>query len=56
MNFRYADALTMADNHTIYKNGAKEIAWQQGTALTFMAKYNEREGNSCHIHCSFWHE
>ncbi len=54
VNFRYADALTMADNHTIYKNGAKEIAWQRGTALTFMAKYNEREGNSCHIHCSFW--
>jgi len=22
-------------------------------ALTFMAKYNEREGNSCHIHLSF---
>jgi glutamine synthetase len=56
VNFRYADALTMADNHTIYKNGAKEIAWQQGAALTFMAKYNEREGNSCHIHCSFWDE
>ena len=54
VNFRYADALTMADDHAIYKNGAKEIAWQQGTALTFMAKYNEREGNSCHIHCSFW--
>ena len=22
-------------------------------SLTFMAKYNEREGNSCHIHLSF---
>ena len=54
VNFRYADALTMADNHSIYKNGAKEIAWQHGAALTFMAKFNEREGNSCHIHCSFW--
>jgi glutamine synthetase len=54
VNFRYADALTMADNHAVYKNGAKEIAWQHGHALSFIAKYNEREGNSCHIHCSFW--
>ncbi len=54
VNFRYSDALKMADDHVIYKNAAKEIAWQQGAALTFMAKYNEREGNSCHIHCSLW--
>ena len=50
--FRYADALTCADNHVIYKNGAKEIAAQEGMALTFMAKPNDREGNSCHIHFS----
>ena len=50
--FRYADALACADNHVIYKNGAKEIAAQEGMALTFMAKPNEREGNSCHIHFS----
>src|SRR4051812_9371776 len=50
--FRYADALKAADNHVIYKNGAKEIAAQEGMALTFMAKPNEREGNSCHIHFS----
>ncbi|GIF10411.1 glutamine synthetase family protein [Actinoplanes teichomyceticus] len=50
--FRYADALTAADHHVIYKNGAKEIAAQEGMALTFMAKPNEREGNSCHIHFS----
>jgi glutamine synthetase len=56
INFRYADALAMADNHAIYKNGAKEIAWQQGYALSFIAKWDEREGNSCHIHCSFWDE
>jgi glutamine synthetase len=54
VNFRYSDALAMADNHAIYKNGAKEIAWAHGCAITFMAKYNEREGNSCHIHCSLW--
>jgi glutamine synthetase len=50
--FRYADALTCADHHVIYKNGAKEIAAQEGMSLTFMAKPNEREGNSCHIHFS----
>ena len=50
--FRYADALTAADHHVIYKNGAKEIAAQEGMSLTFMAKPNEREGNSCHIHFS----
>ena len=50
--FRYADALTTCDNHSIYKTGAKEIADQAGMSLTFMAKYDEREGNSCHIHIS----
>ncbi len=50
--FRYADALTTCDNHSIYKTGAKEIADQEGMSLTFMAKYDQREGNSCHIHIS----
>jgi glutamine synthetase len=50
--FKYADALTTCDNHVIYKTGAKEIAAQQGASLTFMAKFNQREGNSCHIHLS----
>ena len=50
--FRYADALTTCDNHSIYKTGAKEIAAQDGMSLTFMAKPNAREGNSCHIHLS----
>jgi glutamine synthetase len=52
INFRYADALRTADEHAVYKNGAKEIAADEGMAITFMAKYNEREGNSCHIHFS----
>jgi len=51
--FRYDDALTTCDNTAIYKNGAKEIAAQMGYSLTFMAKFNEREGNSSHIHLSF---
>ncbi|MGH2835548.1 MAG: glutamine synthetase family protein [Solirubrobacteraceae bacterium] len=52
INFRYADALRCADHHVIYKNGAKEIAAQEGMSISFMAKYNERAGNSCHIHFS----
>ena len=51
--FRYADAMTTCDNHSIYKNGAKEIAAAAGMSLTFMAKVNQREGNSCHVHISF---
>ncbi len=52
INFRYADALRTADEHVIFKNGAKEIAADEGNAITFIAKYDEREGNSCHIHFS----
>jgi len=50
--FRYADAITTCDNHSIYKTGTKEIAAQEGVSITFMAKPNAREGNSCHIHLS----
>jgi glutamine synthetase len=50
--FKFDEVIRTADNHSIYKNGAKEIAAQHGKALTFMAKYDQREGNSCHIHMS----
>jgi glutamine synthetase len=52
INFKYDEALTTADGHSIYKNGAKEIAAQEGCSMTFMPKFDEREGNSCHIHLS----
>jgi glutamine synthetase len=52
IGFRYADALITADNHAVYKTAAKEIAAQHGKAITFMAKVDEQEGNSCHIHLS----
>jgi glutamine synthetase len=52
INFAYREALTTADHHVIYKEAAKEIAAEDGHALTFMAKFNEREGNSCHTHVS----
>jgi glutamine synthetase len=52
INFRYSDALRAADEHVVYKTGAKEIAAQEGMSITYMAKFDEREGSSCHIHCS----
>jgi glutamine synthetase len=57
INFRFADAVTMADNHAIYKNGAKEIAHLNGCSITFMAKPDHTWiGNSCHIHSSLWED
>ncbi|GFG69006.1 glutamine synthetase family protein [Mycolicibacter senuensis] len=52
ITFRYDEALIACDNHSVYKSGAKEIADQHGKSLTFMAKFDEREGNSCHVHLS----
>jgi len=53
VNTRYADAVTSADRHTIYKNGVKEIAFMNGISATFMAKPSEKDiGSSCHIHSS----
>jgi glutamine synthetase len=55
INFRFSDALTMADNHAIYKNGAKEIAFLHGCSISFMAKpFADWIGNSCHIHSSLF--
>jgi glutamine synthetase len=55
VNFRFSDALTMADNHAIYKNGAKEIAYLRGCSITFMAKpFEDWIGSSCHIHSSLF--
>ena len=57
INFRFADAVTTADNHVIYKNGAKEIAYLNGCSITFMAKPDHTWiGNSCHIHGSLWRD
>ena len=50
--FRYSDLVDKADEHSLFKLGAKEIAAQEGCSLTFMAKFDEREGNSCHVHLS----
>ena len=55
INLRYAPALEMADRHALYKHGVKEMAWQQGASVTFMAKYDMgAAGSSCHVHSSLW--
>ncbi|MEO3777254.1 glutamine synthetase family protein [Micromonospora sp. B11E3] len=55
MVFRYADALTTCDNHAVYKTGVRQIVTQEGLSVTFMAKYDAGEGNSCHVHLSLRH-
>jgi glutamine synthetase len=50
--FRFDEGLVTADNHVVYKLASKQIAHQQGKSITFMAKPNQREGSSCHIHMS----
>lgn len=55
INLRYSEALEMADRHTVYKHGAKEIALGKGHAVTFMAKYDAKQaGSSFHLHSSLW--
>ncbi|GAA2718654.1 MULTISPECIES: glutamine synthetase family protein [Streptomyces] len=50
--FRYDEAMRTCDNHVFFKNGVKQIAAQEGRAVTFMPKFDAGEGNSCHIHLS----
>jgi glutamine synthetase len=53
INVKYSDALTMADRHVVLKNATKEIAYAQGKAVTFMAKWDYAlAGSSSHIHMS----
>lgn len=55
INLRYSEALVQADRNVIYKHAAKEIAYAQGKAVTFMAKWDEKHtGSSCHLHVSLW--
>ena len=50
--FRFGEVVAKADEHVLYKTGAKEIAAQEGRSITFMSKFDQREGNSCHVHLS----
>ncbi len=52
ISFRFDEAVRTCDDHVVYRNAAKEIAARHGRSITFMAKYDEREGSSCHVHLS----
>lgn len=55
LNIRYDDALSAADHHTIAKHATKEIAWQQGHSVSFMAKWDHAMvGSAAHVHQSLW--
>ena len=55
LNVRYAEVLTMADRHALYKQCLKEVAEQKNISVTFMSKYKDGQpGSSCHIHLSLW--
>ncbi len=55
LNIKYAPALDTADFHTIAKHATKEIAWQQGHAVTFLSKWShDKVGSSSHVHQSLW--
>ncbi len=55
INVKYCEALEMADNHAIVKNGIKEMAFLHGNAVSFLAKWSlKAAGNSSHIHQSLW--
>ncbi|MFN8441523.1 MAG: glutamine synthetase family protein [Caldilineaceae bacterium] len=57
LNVRYADVLTMADRHALFKQILKEVADQQGISITFMAKIAPTAaGSSSHIHLSLWNQ
>jgi glutamine synthetase len=53
VNVCYCEALEMADNHVLVKNSVKEIAFLNGNAISFMAKWDtDAAGSSSHIHQS----
>jgi glutamine synthetase len=55
VNIHFDAALESADRHVLFKHGLKEMAWQNGHAVTFMAKPDHAwTGNSAHVHVSVW--
>jgi glutamine synthetase len=57
VNVGYAETLTMADRHVVFKQCMKELADSMGLSVTFMAKIaSNQAGSGCHIHFSLWRE
>ena len=52
---RYDDCLRAADKAALFKTAMKQIAFEHGLSVTFMAKWNaDLPGASGHIHQSLW--
>jgi glutamine synthetase len=58
LNIRYADVLTMADRHVLFKQCLKEVADSLGLSVSFMAKPtpDAAAGSSSHLHLSLWQD
>ena len=55
INLEFSPVLRQADWNALYKHAAKEIATANGQAVTFMAKWDEKQaGSSMHVHISLW--
>lgn len=55
INLGYAEALTAADWHILFKHGMKEMCQQHNRAVTFMAKpFHDWTGSGGHLHVSVW--
>ena len=55
IDFRYTDALTMADNVMTYRLTVKEIAYKHGHYASFMPKpLADRNGSGMHVHMSLF--
>ena len=53
VNFAYRDCMTSADNYTLFKMAASEIAHSMGMICTFMPKpFSNRAGTGSHFHIS----
>lgn len=55
LSIRHADALRAADNHLIYRETVRNVAYQHGLFASFAPKpFPEQAGNGLHIHISAW--
>ena len=53
INIAYADAMSCADNTTLFKSIVKQVAVQHGLRATFMPKpWTEQSGSGMHVHTS----
>ncbi len=55
LSIGHAGALTAADNHLVYRETVRNVAWRHGWLASFAPKpFPEQAGSGCHIHLSAW--